>query len=321
MTIRVSFLVPAFLLCSAVPDIAWCQTDRVEVSSDKQELLDSLETSVLAAKQFSKIDCVGDSYVSDKFFDHLANASVTRFRLQIDREAEELTWASESKPLPSDIDPDPNGLKYFFCTIVKGEVSSGDGIGVARTESFEDFENALLNSSVPIPEFWGVLFFPYSGNGSKNLELMTKIIVGPGVDVGKTFKDRQVEIALRREMPAGQPSQVSEWRFELPEMLPSKIRYSTIADGKPTEIYKQIVEFEEFKDSQRPILISGDSLIAGNDLKQVFRVGRKETTTQIGWLYPHAASGTSFKMVKKFDNATMIDKFLSDGKQQLAKPK
>lgn len=280
---------------------------------EKQELLEAFETSILVTSQGGPLDCRGETYISEKFHDHVAANIVMRFRLQYDRGNQKLRWASETRPLPSDKNPNPNGASFHFCVVDGVALETGNGVSESRRETFQNFGEAIVKCAVPVPDYWGIHLFPFVADGKSEMDDVKKIVLEPGATVSSEQQGNELLFKVNREVPPGSNDvpQILEWRFRLPDMIASGHRFCRINDGKTVQYYRQSIEFIKKKGTALPFIILGESLIVGEDLQGVFRAGKKEITTQLEWLVPSETGPTTQLEVKeRIRDAVSIQKFI-----------
>ena len=260
-------------------------------ADERSDLLDLIDASITAGTEFRPFDCIGTIDQITQFGDEIDRTISTRFRLALDPTQERAAWAAV-QTLETAEEAEylhhpqlPRKLTQSRFTLVSGsKLQSG-----RENRTYDSFEQALEQSDIPLPKFWGVLMFSEFRNPNMTGQTWRPIILtADSVRVADT--PRGVRYALRWTMQEGVQQQAT-WEFEQPSHQTVKHKQGSFVDGKFRVNHEQEVTYEEVQGHRVPTIITRSTgAFRPRDRKSQHLMftdpeeGKSHTDIEIHWL-------------------------------------
>lgn len=268
-----------FLALSIGIPLSWNSLAGSEDGSDNMEILNTIEAYRQYAFSLTPIDYRLQSIVTDHFRDDVRPVQTITGRLQYDTELERLRWAVEIVDETTD---KPNG-QYYAVNISgrMGQRASTPG-NIPIIQTYKSFAAAVQDASVPLPESWGIIEYPFGGDPSVELKRIQTIVTAPNTDAKIDQDNGHVRLSAKQVHEKGVRYDTYEWKFSLPDLVPESNLLRRAINGTNVTYYDVELTWQTNNGCLVPLFIfsnSGRLMWSGG--KKV--LGHREQTTEFEW--------------------------------------
>ncbi len=290
------------------------------------ELIDALETAVTLGISLSPYDIVGTTFVAREFDDgdDVELSQTIRFRVRFDIDRELLIWAVERRREPSpkresvrkggDARPALPGSLSIVATSIHGREVTDCSRNSVSTRIVDSFEKGVIACRIDQLAYWGVLKYPFLGDGRFALRRVASRIVASKSTVSVREVPNGVRYTLREDHEPDR-FDVNQWEFELPDHLPVSFKVSRAAAHGRLYLYvDQTLFWEDVRGHRVPVRIASEVGLTRRQNGK-FELGVKSVVTEIGWIRVRQADEAEPDSPLILTSAREILKFIDDGRR------